>query len=364
MAESFDEHLASLFQGVIREYKNLEERLQDPEVFKNRGEYRRLAKRHGELHAWVRAYREWEEQRRRLQETREMTRDETDPEMLAYLEEEIALLERQVKEKRRELLNRWVPADPRDERNVILEIRAGTGGHEAALFAADLFRMYLRYGEKRGWRIHVLDAHSTDLGGYREIVLLVEGRGAFSRLKYESGIHRVQRVPVTETGGRIHTSAVTVAVLPEVEDVEITLRDEELRMDVFSSSGPGGQHVNKSMTAVRITHLPTGIVVVCQDERSLGQNRRKALRVLRSRLHDYFRRRQAQDLDAARKAQVGRGDRSEKIRTYNFPQNRVTDHRIGLTLYRLEDILNGDLDPLVEALVRHDRDTQFKAMGF
>jgi len=256
-----------------------------------------------------------------------------------------------------------LPRDPNDEKNVILEIRAGTGGEEAALFAADLLRMYLRYAERQGWKTEIMSAHPTDTGGFKEVIVLISGKGAYSRLKYESGVHRVQRVPVTESQGRIHTSAVTVAVLPEAEDVEVQIRPEELRIDVFRASGHGGQHVNTTDSAVRITHLPTGLVVTCQDERSQHKNKAKAMKVLRARLYELMQRERQEKEAAARRAMVGTGDRSERIRTYNFPQGRVTDHRIGLTLYQLDQVLEGDLELIIPQLVSHFQAEALKASG-
>jgi peptide chain release factor 1 len=256
-----------------------------------------------------------------------------------------------------------IPKDPLDEKNVILEIRAGTGGEESALFAAELFRMYSKYAEKKGWKIGVIDSNPTGLGGFKEIIASIEGQGVYSRMKHESGVHRVQRVPVTEASGRIHTSAVTIAVLPEAEDVEVEIKESELKIDTFCASGPGGQHVNTSHSAVRITHLPTGIVVSCQDERSQHKNRAKALRVLRSRLYQLAQEEQANSIASARKNMVGSGDRSEKIRTYNFPQNRLTDHRINLTLYQLDRIMDGDMDEIFNTLNNHYQTEALKKLA-
>lgn len=356
------ERLLPRLTVLVEEYEDLHARLADPAVAQDYARSRDLLRRYRELEDLVQAFRRWQRYQQERSDVLHMLETEKDPELRQMAREELERLDRQLEEARQEVFARLIPPDPNDTRNVILEIRAGTGGEEAALFAADLLRMYQRYCERRGWRFQVLDAHPTDLGGYKEVVCLVEGPGAYQRLKYESGVHRVQRVPVTEASGRIHTSAASVAVLPEVEDVEVEVRDEDLRVDVFSAGGPGGQHVNKAMTAIRITHLPTGIVVTCQDERSLHQNRRKALRVLRARLYDYYRRQQEEALARERRAQVGTGDRSEKIRTYNFPQNRMTDHRISLTLYRLEDVLDGDLDEIIDALMAYDQSEKLKAM--
>lgn len=360
MSQIVEKRLLARVSELLQEYESLTPKLQEPEILNRPQEYARLSKRFAELRSIAQAYTQWEELSHRWAEARSLAQTEKDPELRLYFGEESDNLEKETKHAWEHLLECLTPKNSQDERNVILEIRAGIGGEEAALFAADLFRMYSRFVEKVGWKIHVVDAHPTDLGGYREIVTLVEGHGAYARLKFESGIHRVQRIPVTEASGRIHTSAVSVAVLPEAEEIEVDIRESELRTDVFSSSGPGGQHVNKSMTAVRLTHIPTGIVVVCQDERSLGQNRRKALRILRTRLQDYYKQQQSQSRSESRRIMVGHGDRSEKIRTYNFPQNRVTDHRIGLTLYRLEDILKGDLDEILDALMRSERAEKLK----
>jgi peptide chain release factor 1 len=334
---------------IERRYEELERLVADPATIANRREYAKLARERAQLEAAVEGYRERQRLERDIAEHRELVHD-PDPDIrdmargeLPAIEEELAALDVRLK-------TLLLPRDPNDERNTVLEIRAGTGGDEAALFAADLFRMYGRYAERRGWRVEVLSSSPTGIGGLKEVIALVQGDGAFSRLKFEGGVHRVQRVPVTETQGRIHTSAVTVAVLPEAEDVEIDLPDKELRIDVFRSSGPGGQSVNTTDSAVRVTHLPTGLVVTCQDEKSQHKNKAKALKILRARLLDRARQEQQAAIAQSRRAMVGSGDRSEKIRTYNFPQNRVTDHRVNLTLHQLDRVLDGDLDPIVDAL--------------
>jgi peptide chain release factor 1 len=334
---------------IERRYEELERLVSDPALTADRREYTRMARERAQLAETVEAYRRRQRLERDVAEHRELLRD-PDTEIremargeLPALEDELAALD----ERLRLLL---LPRDPNDDRNTVLEIRAGTGGDEAGLFAADLFRMYARYAERRGWRVEALSSSSTGIGGLREVIALVQGEGAFSRLKFEGGVHRVQRVPVTETQGRIHTSAVTVAVLPEAEDVEVDLPEKELRVDVFRSSGPGGQSVNTTDSAVRVTHLPTGLVVSCQDEKSQHKNKAKALKILRARLLDRARQEQQAAIAANRRSMVGSGDRSEKIRTYNFPQNRVTDHRVNVTLHQLERVLDGDLDPLIDAL--------------
>lgn len=341
-------------QGIEERYENLTQMLADPEVVSNPARLAEVAREHAELEEIVTVYREYREASRHLEEARSLL-EERDPELRELAEAEVEQLQerlRALEEKLRVLL---LPKDPRDQRDVIMEIRAGAGGEEAGLFAADLYRMYTRYAERHGWQTELLSAHPTDLGGFKEVVFEVRGKGAFSRLKFESGVHRVQRVPITESSGRIHTSTATVAVLPEADEVEVHIDPKDLEIEVFCSSGPGGQHMQKNATAVRITHKPTGIVVTCESERSQAQNKARALAVLRARLYEMERRKQENEIAEARRAQVGTGERSEKIRTYNFPQNRVTDHRIGLTLYRLSDVLDGDLDPFVDELIAQEQ---------
>ncbi len=346
--------LESLYREILERYREIEARLADPALLEDREAYERMLARFREWKEPAEAARRYFALHRELQEVEAMMEEERDAAMRSYLKEEAQRIERALENLRMTIRRALLPRDPTLERNAILEIRAGTGGEEAALFAGDLLRMYLRYAERRGWKATLTEVQPSDLGGVRRSVVLVEGRGAYGALRYESGVHRVQRIPVTESGGRIHTSTASVVVFPEAEEVDVVLRPEDLRVETFRASGPGGQHMQKNETAVRITHIPTGIVVTCQDERSQHQNRMKALRILRSRLlerEEARKRAQARDL---RKSVIGTGDRSEKIRTYNFPQNRVTDHRIHLTLYRLEEILDGDLDPLIQALVAED----------
>jgi peptide chain release factor 1 len=335
---------------IERRYRELDGLVADPAVIANRREFAKLAKERAQLEETVARYRERQRVAREVEEHRELVR-EKDPELRELARAELPALEARLDELDATLKRLLLPKDPNDERNTVLEIRAGTGGEEASLFAAELFRMYTRYAERQGWRVEVLSSSPTGLGGFKEVIALVQGKGAFSRLKFEGGVHRVQRVPVTETQGRIHTSAVTVAVLPEAEDVEVELADKDLRVDVFRSSGPGGQSVNTTDSAVRVTHLPTGLVVTCQDEKSQHKNKAKALKILRARLLERARQEQQSAIAANRRAMVGSGDRSEKIRTYNFPQSRLTDHRVNLTVHTLERVLDGDLDPIVDALV-------------
>ncbi len=352
--------LTDRLESLEQQYLSLETRLADPEVLRQQEEYLRLSKEHAELTPLVQAFRRWRQLQKELADSQTLLKEETDEELRALAREEVHSLKEQVQALEEELRFLLLPKDPNDEKNVILEIRAGTGGEEACLFAADLFRMYSRLAERRGWKLEVLSHSPTGLGGFKEIIAAISGDRVYSQLKFESGTHRVQRVPETESQGRIHTSAVTVAILPEAEEVEVEINPEDLRIDVFRSSGPGGQSVNTTDSAVRVTHLPTGLVVTCQDEKSQHKNKAKALKVLRARLLDLKMQEQQARIAQERKSQVGTGDRSGRIRTYNFPQGRITDHRIGLTLYRLADILEGDLDELLEALITHYRTEALK----
>ncbi|MBX6422424.1 peptide chain release factor 1 [Thermosulfurimonas sp. F29] len=345
---------------VERRYRELSEELSDPALFSDRERYARLAREHAELEPVVEAYREYQRILKELAENKELLEEEKDEELRELAREEIKQLEERLEVLEKEIPLLLLPRDPNDEKSVILEIRSGAGGEEAALFAADLLRMYTRYAERRGWKTEILSANETGLGGFKEAILRIDGKGAYSRLKYESGVHRVQRIPVTESGGRIHTSTVTVAVLPEADEVEVEIRPEDLRIETMRASGHGGQHVNRTESAVRITHLPTGITVYCANERSQHQNRATAMKILRARLYEMALREQQEKIQAERRSQVGTGDRSERIRTYNFPQNRVTDHRVGLTLYRLEEVLDGDIDEILDALITHFRTEALK----
>jgi peptide chain release factor 1 len=339
-------------ESIERRYEELEQELSSPEVYGDPERYRKVAKNHADLREIVEAFREYNRLRKTRDDNHELLKDE-DPEIRELAKMEIEAVEEQlplVEEKLKVLL---LPKDPLDEKNIILEIRAGTGGEEAALFAADLYRMYLRFAEKHRWKIEEMSASETGTGGYKEVIANISGQSVYSLLKYESGTHRVQRVPATESQGRIHTSAVTVAILPEAEEVDIDINPEELRIDVFRASGPGGQSVNTTDSAIRVTHIPSGLVVTCQDEKSQHKNKAKALKVLRSRLLQAEQDKRNAEEAESRRAQVGTGDRSGRIRTYNFPQGRVTDHRINLTLYRLEEILQGEMEELIESLVSH-----------
>jgi len=346
-----------------KRYEELNQLMADPEVAMDHVRVTAYAKERAEIEEVVETYRQYRAALNELEETRGLLDDGPDQEMRDLIREEIEALTARKEELHERLMRLLLPRDPNDERNVIVEIRAGTGGDEAGLFAADLFRMYSRYAERHRWGIEVLNTNETGIGGFKEIIFMVKGKGAYSRLKYESGVHRVQRVPVTEASGRIHTSTATVAVLPEVDEVEVKVNPNDLRVDVFRSQGHGGQSVNTTDSAVRMTHLPTGLVVSCQDERSQLQNRVRALAILRARLYDMERRRQQTEVDEARRSQVGTGERSEKIRTYNFPQNRITDHRIGLTSHQLESVLDGDLNAFVEELAATDQAEKLRRLS-
>lgn len=342
-------------QALEERYEELSEKLSDPQIMSDPENYAKLAKELSSLEEVVKTFQEYKKALKEIEENKKLLEEEKDSEIRALAKEEIKILEDKVEKLEKELPLMLLPKDPNDEKGVIMEIRAGAGGEEAALFAAELLRMYQRYAERKGWKFEILDANETGLGGFKEVIARIDGKGAYSRLKFESGVHRVQRVPITESGGRIHTSTVTVAVLPEVDEVEVEIRPEDLKIETMRASGHGGQHVNKTESAVRITHIPTGIVVSCQNERSQHQNKATALKILRAKLYDLAMREQMEKIQKERKAQVGTGERSEKIRTYNFPQNRVTDHRIGLTVYNLPEVLDGDLDEFIDALITHFR---------
>jgi peptide chain release factor 1 len=345
-----------------RRFEALTAQMADPAVINDSAQYRKVAKAQNDLSETVGKYREWKMAKRNLDEARPMLA-ETDPELRAMAQEEIAKLEPELTRLEDELKFLLLPKDPNDEKNIVLEIRAGTGGDEATLFAAEIFRMYTRFAETRRWNVEVTSSSESSVGGLKEVIALISGNKVFSQLKYESGVHRVQRVPETEQQGRVHTSAITVAVLPEADEVEVMIDPKDIRIDTFCSSGPGGQSVNTTYSAVRMTHLPTGTVVSCQDEKSQIKNRAKALRVMRSRLYELELEKQQEKIGAERRSMVGSGDRSEKIRTYNFPQNRVTDHRIGLTLHQLDQVMDGKLDPIIEALTSYYQTEKLKEQG-
>ena len=334
-------------------YEELTQALLSPEITNDSAKYQKTARAHAEIAPIVEKYREYKDLKRGIAESRAVLVDEKDPEMRAYAEEELVKLDARIVTVEEDLKVLLLPKDPNDEKNVVLEIRAGTGGDEATLFVAEVFRMYNRYAETQKWKVEVLSTSESGVGGMKEVIALIEGDRVYSRLKYESGVHRVQRVPATEQQGRVHTSAITVAVLPEAEEVDVKIEAKDLRIDTVCSSGPGGQSVNTTYSAVRITHIPTGTVVSCQDEKSQIKNREKGMRVLRSRLYEVEMQKQQDALAKERKQMVGSGDRSEKIRTYNFPQNRLTDHRIGFTIHQLEQVMDGKLQPIIDALITH-----------
>ncbi len=348
---------------LAERFKQLESLVMDPNLPKDQKRYKEVMREHASLSETMAAYDKYRETEAAIGETRNLLEEETDSAMKEMARDELASLEERFQQQEQILHQLLIPKDPMDNKNVIMEIRAGTGGDEAALFASDLFRMYQRLSEHRSWAIEVMTSNPTEIGGFKEIIFSVSGKGVYGDLKYESGGHRVQRVPETESGGRIHTSAVTVAVLPEAEDTDIQINQEDLRIDVFRSSGPGGQSVNTTDSAVRITHIPSSLVVICQDEKSQHKNKAKALRVLKARLYDMEEKKRQEERASVRRNQIGSGDRSERIRTYNFPQNRFTDHRVNLTLYRLEAILQGELDEPIETLKISDRDAYLKEHG-
>lgn len=345
--------LLEKLDAIELKFEELGNRIIDPEVMNDRENWQRLLKEHGEIEPTIEKYREFKKVSEELQASKDMLYDKLDEEMRELVKEEVKELESKVEVLEHELKIMLIPKDPNDEKNVIMEIRGGTGGDEAALFAGDLYRMYTRYAEVKRWKIEVMDINEIGIGGVKEAILMINGRGAYSRLKYESGVHRVQRVPETEASGRIHTSAATVAVLPEAEDVDVQIDERDLEIITCRSTGAGGQHVNTTDSAVRITHKPSGIVVTCQDERSQLKNKDRAMKILKSKLYDQMLMEQQSEIASTRKGMVGSGDRSERIRTYNFPQNRVTDHRIGLTLYKLDAFIDGDIDEMIDALATY-----------
>lgn len=340
---------------ILEKYEELSKKVSDPEVIARQKEWQKLMKEMSDLEPIVKEYTAYKKAKEELEEAKEILDMEDDEELREMAREELKDNEAAIEEYTENLKILLLPKDPNDDKNVILEVRAGTGGDEAALFGSDLLRMYLRYAERMRWKTELIESNETEIGGVKEVVMLVKGKGAYSRLKYESGVHRVQRVPETESGGRVHTSAASIAVMPEVDDVEVNLDPNDVRVDVYRASGNGGQCVNTTDSAVRLTHMPTGLVVTCQDEKSQIKNKEKAFKVLKSRLFDLMQQEQNDKIAAERKSQIGSGDRSERIRTYNFPQSRITDHRINLTLYKLDSFLDGDLDEVIDALITEDQ---------
>ncbi|NLM04912.1 MAG: peptide chain release factor 1 [Clostridiales bacterium] len=350
-------------QFLQDKYEDLTVKVSDPDVINDQNLWQTLVKEHAELQPIVEKYKEYKSAKEAYEETKEILHDKsTDDELKEMAKMEMEELEEQIETIEEELKILLLPKDPNDDKNVFVEIRAGTGGDEAALFAADLFRMYARYAERQGWKVEMMSSNDIGVGGYKEVIFMISGRGAYSKLKYESGVHRVQRIPTTESSGRIHTSAATVAVLPEVDDVELEINENDLRIDVFRASGAGGQHVNMTDSAVRITHIPTGIVASCQDEKSQHKNKEKALKILKARILDQAIQEQNAEIAEERKSQVGSGDRSERIRTYNFPQGRITDHRINMTIHKLDSFLDGDIDEMIDALITSDQAEKMRAV--
>ena len=348
---------------LVEKFEELEKKIIDPEIMKDMNVWQKLAKEHGDMKPIVEKYREYSKHKKELEENKEMLKESLDDEMKELVKEEISELEDSIEKEEQDLKILLLPKDPNDEKNVFMEVRAGTGGDEAGLFAEDLLRMYRMFADKQKWKTEIMSISEQGVGGIKEVVFLVKGKGAYSKLKYESGVHRVQRVPATESSGRIHTSAATVAVLPEVEDVDVVINQNDLRIDVYRASGNGGQCVNTTDSAVRITHIPTGAVVTCQDEKSQLKNKDKAMKILKSRLYEKYQEEQNKDIADARKSQIGSGDRSERIRTYNFPQGRVTDHRINMTIYQLDSFLNGDISEMIDALITSDQAKKMLAIA-
>lgn len=348
---------------LVEKFEELENKIIDPEIMKDMNVWQKLAKEHSDMKPIVEKYREYSKHKKELEENKEMLKESLDDEMKELVKEEISNLEDSIEKEEQDLKILLLPKDPNDEKNVFMEVRAGTGGDEAGLFAEDLLRMYRMFADKQKWKTEIMSISEQGVGGIKEVVFLVKGKGAYSKLKYESGVHRVQRVPATESSGRIHTSAATVAVLPEVEDVDVVINQNDLRIDVYRASGNGGQCVNTTDSAVRITHIPTGVVVTCQDEKSQLKNKDKAMKILKSRLYEKYQEEQNKDIADARKSQIGSGDRSERIRTYNFPQGRVTDHRINMTIYQLDSFLNGDISEMIDALITSDQAKKMLAIA-
>ena len=347
-------------QAVEDRYERLNELLSDPDIINDSKKLREYSKEQSDIQETVLAYKEYKSVKEQIQDAKSMLEEKLDADMRDMVKEELSELEATLEELEAKMKILLIPKDPNDDKNVIMEIRGAAGGDEAALFAGNLYRMYSRFAEMQGWKTEVIDANSTGLGGFKEIIFMINGQGAYSKLKFENGAHRVQRVPETESGGRIHTSTATVVVLPETEEVEVEIHDKDIRFDTYASSGAGGQSVNTTMSAVRLTHIPTGIVVTCQDEKSQHKNKDKAMKVLRARVYDKFQREAQAEYDQNRKSAVGTGDRSERIRTYNFPQNRVTDHRIGLTIQKLDQVMEGKIDEIIDALILEDQSSRLE----
>ncbi len=349
-------------EEIEKRFKEIENLLTKEEIISDLSRYQSLLKERAKIEEIVEKFSEYKKLLKEREDLEVMTKEEQDEDLRSLAEAELEEIEKKLEKIEFDLKTLLLPKDPNDEKNIIMEIRAGTGGEEAALFAADLFRMYVGYAQKKGWKVEIVSSNPTGLGGYKEIIFIVEGKGAYSRLKFESGVHRVQRVPITESSGRIHTSTATVAVLPEMEEVDVEIDPKDLRIETFRSGGAGGQHVNKTESGVRITHIPSGIVVQCQDERSQHQNREKAMKVLRARLYEYYQREKENEIASQRRQQVGTGERSEKIRTYNFPQRRVTDHRINYSSFQLEEVLSGELDEFIDRLILAEKEEQIKKL--
>lgn len=358
MDEMFDR-----LQALVDRYDELNELISDPEVIADTRRFMELSKEEADLRETVEAYRKYQKVTGQIDEDNEMLREKLDDDMTSMVKDELKDLEDHKEKLEEQIKVLLLPKDPNDDKNIVMEIHGAAGGDEASLFAADLFDMYSRYAEKQGWKVEIVDKNETEVGGFKEIVMLISGDKVYSKLKYENGAHRVQRVPVTESAGRLHTSTATVGVMPEAEDVDVDIDPKDIRTDVYRSSGAGGQHINKTSSAVRMTHLPTGIVVAMQDERSQQQNRAKAMKILRARVYNYYHEQEENAYDEKRKSAVGTGDRSERIRTYNYPQNRVTDHRIGLTLNKLDKIMNGDLDDIIDALILYDQTQKMEQLN-
>ncbi|MET3684157.1 peptide chain release factor 1 [Alkalibacillus flavidus] len=350
-------------QHMEDRYNQLTDLLMDPEVINDSNKLRQYSKEQADIQPVVEKYREYKDIKQQIEDAKTMISEESDKDVIDMAKEELEELEPQVEPLEEEMKFLLIPKDPNDDKNVIMEIRGAAGGDEAALFAGDLYRLYSRYAESQGWKLEVIEAHEAEVGGYKEIIIMINGNGAYSRFKFENGAHRVQRVPDTESGGRIHTSTATVAVLPEAEEVEVEIHDNDIRVDTFTSSGPGGQSVNTTMSAVRLTHEPTGVVVSCQDEKSQIKNKEKAMKVLRARIYEMEQAKAQEELDENRKSAVGTGDRSERIRTYNYPQNRVTDHRINLTINKLDQVMEGKIDEIIDALLIEEQTAKLDELG-